>query len=150
MKWTAENIATLTRLWEEGQSARAIALALGDNLSRNAVIGKARRLGLAKRPSPIGSPIGAAGKKKPTEPAPKQIGPRDIRDGLCRWPFGDPKKPEFHFCGKPCDSTKSYCTEHRAAAFTDPPIPTRRGDGNADANGYARHSIAAAVMAQRR
>lgn len=51
MTWTPERIDELTRLWDEGQSASAIGKQLG--ISKNAVVGKAHRLKLAARPSPI-------------------------------------------------------------------------------------------------
>lgn len=44
--WTDERIATLTQLWGEGRTALAIATALGEGVTRNSVIGKARRLNL--------------------------------------------------------------------------------------------------------
>jgi GcrA cell cycle regulator len=50
MPWTDDRIATLRKLWNEGHSASIIAGNLGE-FSRNAVIGKARRLGLASRRS---------------------------------------------------------------------------------------------------
>ncbi len=53
MAWTEERIALLTKYWQEGHSASQIAEALGEGLTRNAVIGKAHRLGLASRPSPL-------------------------------------------------------------------------------------------------
>ncbi|WP_448582200.1 GcrA family cell cycle regulator [Thermaurantiacus sp.] len=53
MAWTEERIALLTKYWQEGHSASQIAEALGEGLTRNAVIGKAHRLGLAARPSPL-------------------------------------------------------------------------------------------------
>ena len=59
MSWTDERIDTLKTMWEGGQTASQIAEALG-GVSRNAVIGKAHRLGLQARPSPV----------KPNEPAP--------------------------------------------------------------------------------
>ena len=60
MAWTEERIGTLKTMWESGQTASQIAEALGE-VSRNAVIGKAHRLGLQSRPSPV----------KPNEPAAK-------------------------------------------------------------------------------
>ncbi|MFC6216911.1 GcrA family cell cycle regulator, partial [Fodinicurvata halophila] len=51
MTWTAERIDELSRLWSEGQSASAIGKQLG--ISKNAVVGKAHRLKLPSRPSPI-------------------------------------------------------------------------------------------------
>jgi GcrA cell cycle regulator len=52
MSWTDERIDTLKTMWEAGQTASQIAEALG-GVSRNAVIGKAHRLGLQARPSPV-------------------------------------------------------------------------------------------------
>ena len=60
MSWTDERINTLKAMWEAGQTASQIAEALGE-VSRNAVIGKAHRLGLQSRPSPV----------RPNEPAPQ-------------------------------------------------------------------------------
>lgn len=52
MAWTEERIEQLKKLWEAGDTASQIAEKLGD-VSRNAVIGKAHRLGLQARPSPV-------------------------------------------------------------------------------------------------
>ena len=52
MSWTDERIAKLTKMWEGGATASQIADDLG-GVSRNAVIGKAHRLGLKARPSPV-------------------------------------------------------------------------------------------------
>lgn len=52
MSWTDERIDTLKKMWEAGNTASQIAEALG-GVSRNAVIGKAHRLGLQSRPSPV-------------------------------------------------------------------------------------------------
>jgi GcrA cell cycle regulator len=52
MAWTDERIDQLKRMWEQGMTASQIAEELG-GVSRNAVIGKAHRLGLQSRPSPV-------------------------------------------------------------------------------------------------
>ncbi len=52
MSWTDERIKKLTKMWESGATASQIADELG-GVSRNAVIGKAHRLGLKARPSPV-------------------------------------------------------------------------------------------------
>ncbi|MEO6718341.1 MAG: GcrA family cell cycle regulator [Novosphingobium sp.] len=52
MSWTDERIDRLTKMWEGGATASQIADELG-GVSRNAVIGKAHRLGLKARPSPV-------------------------------------------------------------------------------------------------
>lgn len=51
MGWTEERIALLRKLWSEGLSATQIAKQLG-GVTRNAVIGKVHRLGLAGRATP--------------------------------------------------------------------------------------------------
>ncbi|MBA4044849.1 MAG: GcrA cell cycle regulator [Erythrobacter sp.] len=72
MSWTDERIGTLKKMWEGGATASEIATELG-GVSRNAVIGKAHRLGLKARPSPVKAnekKKAAAPAKKPTAAAP--------------------------------------------------------------------------------
>ena len=52
MSWTEERIERLKKMWADGATASQIADELG-GVSRNAVIGKAHRLGLEQRPSPV-------------------------------------------------------------------------------------------------
>jgi GcrA cell cycle regulator len=59
MSWTDERIDHLRKMWEKGMTASQIAEELG-GVSRNAVIGKAHRLGLQSRPSPVKSNDGEA------------------------------------------------------------------------------------------
>ena len=70
MSWTDERIATLRKMWEGGATASQIAEELG-GVSRNAVIGKAHRLGLKARPSPVKP----NDKKKAATLAPKRPAP---------------------------------------------------------------------------
>ncbi len=70
MSWTDERIATLKKMWESGSTASQIADELG-GVSRNAVIGKAHRLGLKSRPSPVK----ANDKKKTAKKAAPQSAP---------------------------------------------------------------------------
>ena len=76
MSWTDERIDTLKTMWEAGQTASQIAEALG-GVSRNAVIGKAHRLGLQSRPSPVkpNEPVTAAAPEPEVEPAPVEAAP---------------------------------------------------------------------------
>lgn len=53
LAWTPEQLETLRTLWEAGATARAIAIVLGGEHLRSAVIGKANRLHLSPRPSPV-------------------------------------------------------------------------------------------------
>ena len=80
MSWTDERIERLKKMWTDGATASQIADELG-GVSRNAVIGKAHRLGLEARPSPVkpgeekekpgGRRSGAQARARPSAPAPR-------------------------------------------------------------------------------
>jgi GcrA cell cycle regulator len=71
MSWTEERIERLKKMWHDGATASQIADELG-GVSRNAVIGKAHRLGLEQRPSPV-----KAGEEKDAKkPAPAAAAPK--------------------------------------------------------------------------
>ncbi len=79
MSWTEERIERLKKMWHDGATASQIADELG-GVSRNAVIGKAHRLGLEQRPSPV-KPGEEKEAKKPAAsahaaPAPKAAAPK--------------------------------------------------------------------------
>ena len=82
MSWTEERIERLKKMWHDGATASQIADELG-GVSRNAVIGKAHRLGLEQRPSPV-KPGDEDKARKPAPaatapakpPAPKAEAPR--------------------------------------------------------------------------
>ncbi|WP_374414921.1 GcrA family cell cycle regulator [Novosphingobium colocasiae] len=77
MSWTDERIEKLTKMWEGGATASQIADELG-GVSRNAVIGKAHRLGLKARPSPVKpneKPARAAAPVAPRKPRPADDAP---------------------------------------------------------------------------
>ncbi len=105
IEWTDEQIDELVRLWNEGLPTSEIGRKLGT--TKNAVVGKAHRLGLSKRQSPI--------RKKPDEP--EVIRLKELRAGMCSWPIGEPGKPDFHFCGRQAIAGKPYCAEHCAMAY---------------------------------
>lgn len=81
MSWTDERIETLRKMWDSGLTATQIAEELG-GVSRNAVIGKAHRLGLASRPSPVKAnaaepkPAPAPAAPPAPKPAPPAPAPR--------------------------------------------------------------------------
>ena len=99
MAWTDERIDSLKNMWEKGLTASQIAEELG-GVSRNAVIGKAHRLGLKSRPSPVKSKAKLA---KPTKAAPpvKKVAVKPAA----------PKKPK---------------EEHVARRAMPPPTPAAR------------------------
>jgi GcrA cell cycle regulator len=74
MSWTEERIERLKKMWADGATASQIADELG-GVSRNAVIGKAHRLGLEQRPSPV-KPGEEKEAKKPASAAAPKPAPR--------------------------------------------------------------------------
>lgn len=44
----------------------------------------------------------------------------DLDNHTCRWPIGDPKDENFHFCGKKVRIGQTYCEEHSAVAYVKP------------------------------
>ena len=76
MSWTEERIDTLKKMWDSGLTATQIAEELG-GVSRNAVIGKAHRLGLQSRPSPVKANEAKAAEAAPApKPAPVAAPPK--------------------------------------------------------------------------
>ena len=102
MSWTDERIETLKKLWGSGKTAAEIAEELG-GVTRNAVIGKANRLGLSNKSSTAAAPK-AKKKKVPAHKA-------------CQWPIGHPGEAGFHFCEEECVHSKPYCLKHCNMAY---------------------------------
>lgn len=111
--WSEDDIARLRELWTAGLSATQIAMDIGGTRSR--VLGKVHRLGLDHR--------------KPPKLVIRHFPLRDLRNDACRWPIGDPKEADFHYCGKRPVSTnkdgktRPYCKEHALMAYL---LPTPR------------------------
>jgi GcrA cell cycle regulator len=143
MLWTEEAIEVLKRLALEGRSASVIALALGA-ASRNAVIGKANRIGIrlngdGRAWAPAGAPSGAVSRpgrsaqaflpreeRKAWTFAEAEVGEmrrvrfEDIRRSECRWPLGDPRSGDFAYCGLAPVEGHSYCAGHCRMAYRPP------------------------------
>ncbi len=172
MTWTKERINLLVDLWLSGKSASNVAKEIG-NVSRNAVIGKVHRLGIANRvnvkktsqshkndpdkirtridkpqktlkkrnplnhsdiykeqtlktkissvkihhpPRPYGKQIVLA--RDPNAPIQlKKLSLFELKENNCRWPSGDPKSNDFHFCGCPTEGNTPYCAYHARIAY---------------------------------
>ena len=114
MSWTDERIERLKTMWAKGATASQIADELG-GVSRNAVIGKAHRLGLEQRPSPVkpgeekevkkAAPAAAAA-PPPAKPAaaPRAEAPRPAATAAASAapapaapPAGSPQRPEMQY-----------------------------------------------------
>ena len=132
MSWTDERVTLLRKMWGEGKTAAEIAGTLG-GVTRNAVIGKAHRLKLSNRISPIqqnvkparpAAPeprIVARAPARPVEARPpfaiKAVKMIDLKERMCRWPHGDPRDDDFVFCGHERVSMLPYCREHTKLAY---------------------------------
>lgn len=154
MIWTDERIANLKDLWARGLSASQIAARM-PGFTRNAVIGKVHRIGLAGRASPR---LSRAHKPKPRrtiasrkevsvapviktpEPVVEELPPEPepvippgqrhtiltITDRTCKWPIGDPLDADFHFCSKAKPlEAGPYCPYHTKIAYE--PIVRQKG-----------------------
>lgn len=119
--WTDPNIATLKRLWLDGLTTREIGAVMG--ITKNAVIGKCARLGLADR-----APV-----KR------KTCALDDLTNDTCRWPIGDPLADNFHFCGAQADlaAGRSYCAAHHRLAYQPSMAGLKRPRGMRDGTAKA-------------
>ena len=117
MSWTDERIATLTKMWEGGATASQIADELG-GVSRNAVIGKAHRLGLKSRPSPV-----KANEPKPV-PARKEAEVRPAAKAAPSTRPG-PVKPAAPLDHEPDDEESAFSA---ASEIPTQPLPNREPD----------------------
>src|SRR5271166_5015984 len=85
MLWTDEAVETLRKLAREGLSASGIAAALGAE-SRNAVIGKASRIGVKLGGGGAGAP-GAPRAARPAGRKPAPASPHDQPVRTAAWAF---------------------------------------------------------------
>lgn len=125
MKWTAELMTELARLWATGASGKCIAKKMG-LASKNVAIGKAHRMGLPGRPHPIKRarparplepPVGA--RVLGTIDPPDLLRPPVIRPG-CQWIEGSPRADDSCKCGAPTAPKSSYCERHHGRAWRRP------------------------------
>ncbi len=50
-------------------------------------------------------------------PMTRRVSIMELREGVCRWPLGDPLQSDFAFCGNDCGSGATYCGHHASIAF---------------------------------
>lgn len=113
-RWTAEKIEALRKMHADGFTFRQIASVLsrdsGEHVSRNAVIGKASRIGLfgaAARKREEKREVAPLPKPSPTPVTAPILAPTrfaDLGNGQCRFPLTahlDPTGPDMPCCGAP-------------------------------------------------
>ena len=136
--WTDERVEYLRNTWDiEGLSSTHIAAQLG--ITRNAVIGKVRRLGLLKRtvaqrvsrfqPPTTNNVSRPPPPLPPSAPVPsvaRNLTLLELRDrGQCKWPLDNGL-----FCG--ADTDRVYCFEHEARSYNS----AHKAEGKPTGFGY--------------
>jgi GcrA cell cycle regulator len=134
--WTEILEEELRQRWAAGTSATVIAKELGNGITRNAVIGKANRLNLPphKRANSAEPPTRRPYKQRkvrvlitrqlppeppevPRPPKMRRLALLDLEPHHCRWPVGNPARPDFFFCAADTYDGAVYCPWHMRAAF---------------------------------
>ena len=132
-QWDDENAALAVARWQAGDSAKQIGDRLG--CSRNSVLGKVHRLGMAYRALPSAPQRSAPKPQRPkVQPRPAQPPFRPaapvpvfveapgtatiltLGAFMCKWPIGEGL--DVTFCGRRVDGFGPYCTGHAARAYT--------------------------------
>ena len=122
--WNELKLKELEDLWKQGHPISKIGEILG--VSRNSVAGKAHRMGLPKRSSPISSEkkqhlSNTKENEIADETIPLKIKLRGVQWSRtkCCWPEGDPKQNDFKFCGQDIFPGRPYCDKHSLLAYTN-------------------------------
>ena len=142
MPWDENNVTKLRELWDQGLPTAQIGKLLG--FTKNAVVGKAHRIGLERRPSPIRRSAVKPDRKKARSPVMPKLNFESKEETIsdkyeqkifqpvvknlfntttkrgCEWPQGHPDEADFHFCGKERFEDKPYCLDHCAVAYVIP------------------------------
>jgi GcrA cell cycle regulator len=50
-------------------------------------------------------------------PMSRRISIMELREGVCRWPMGDPLQSDFAYCGGDCTVGRTYCDAHSRMAY---------------------------------
>ena len=116
--WSDETREQVSRLFAiEGFSYGQISQRLG--MTRDVVAGLVNRLKLTGK----GRNAAHGGHRKrqqKVEDRPLKAAASSLIDlgrACCAWPIGDPRDPEFRFCGTPIDGKSPYCLAHRQKAY---------------------------------
>ncbi len=153
MPWDENNVSKLRELWDQGLPTAQIGKLLG--FTKNAVVGKAHRIGLERRPSPIRRTAVKPDRKKARSPVMPKLNfeskpeaSLESNDNAsfqpviknmfntsskrgCEWPQGHPDEIDFQFCGKERYEDKPYCLDHCAVAYV---VPDKEEDERQTAN----------------
>lgn len=139
--WSDADISRVKAMWRKGATATEIAAALGNGLTRGAVLGKIHRLGLkrtgateAKPRRGVGAgarkpvPDGRAKARSVAAPNRQAASRKSISEGpmpiwalgqcQCRWPMGNLLDPPGLFCAAVTADGSSWCPVHEQMVYT--------------------------------
>lgn len=150
MAWTDRMVEELKSLWQTGLTTSEIAKKLGVSknsivgkvhrlslsgrpspIKKKEEIKKTKAIKIKRAEK---KPVAAPEPKEAPAPAEKALPEKhikneeksdivrltDLDNHTCRWPLGDPKDENFHFCGKKTRTGQTYCDEHSAIAYVKP------------------------------
>lgn len=143
--WPDVHIAALKERFDRGMSFAQISADMnatfGTAYSRNACIGKAKRLGLKQSSKPAPPPRPKRERRQPQIRAERRGPPLasveyeaiecepinhigvsiyELTTETCRWPIGTPGHEDFCFCGNAPISGLPYCPGHSRLAYRVP------------------------------
>ncbi len=64
--------------------------------------------------------IGHAQEQEVNIPISERMSLLELSEDNCKWPNGDPLRPDFHFCGRRSLDGKPYCEAHSQRAYHKP------------------------------
>jgi hypothetical protein len=126
--WSAEDDARVKELIGAGKSFNEVAITLGK--TRNAIAGRAQRLGLCNPTPRLHAPkkarlhplaVNSNTPKSSNAPAPEIPVTDgeflfDLRINQCRWPVGERNGAQT-FCGAECKPGRAWCDGHHLRAY---------------------------------
>jgi GcrA cell cycle regulator len=69
-------------------------------------------------PAPIAAPAPAPRRDAEIMPFTcERVTIMELRECMCRWPLGDPSRPDFRFCGARSNAGAPYCDHHARMAY---------------------------------
>jgi GcrA cell cycle regulator len=115
--------AVIGKVHRLGLSGRAKAKAVAASRPRKVVKAPARTSTISFRgnlavvevldATPMAEPV----RENVVIPMSRRVSIMELREGVCRWPLGDPMHTDFAYCGADCGGGKTYCEAHARIAF---------------------------------
>jgi GcrA cell cycle regulator len=66
----------------------------------------------------------------------------NLKRGMCKWPIGDPKHDDFHFCGCQKQPEQSYCDHHTKLAYRSSSRDSQQAANNSENTAATEKKVA--------